>query len=332
MLRFFDSFAQYAPKGTSFATINNIFSTGYILETSGGSIVFNDGFETDGVAVYLGRTPSGTARMERRFESTDDVVIIGYEFKSTIREAVTFRIPDVLDLEWPDKMGINGVYGGAIPILNTPYYVELKLTKSTKEVVMKLNGYDYLTTSLPSEVEIPDILRCIWGWDATGATAQMAVSNLYFADGAAGKYTDFIGPVAIKTDRPTASYDDPPTWTPVPPEKTNVQIMNNLPPLASEYTQSDQVNSRDYYTSSNPVTGEVLAVAVSSLVGKTDIDDQRVTLGIEHDDTNREGEEIPVAVQPGYIQTVFEQDALEQDWTAQTAQDVAFGITIQPRA
>lgn len=329
-LQFVESFSNYGIVGSSFSAANANFNTGWTVVGTGAA-TFAPGFQEDSTAVNLSRAASAMTNLERRFESTDDTVIVGYEFRSTARNAVTFSIQDVLELTWPDRMGIDGQFGTAIPILNTPYYVEIKIVKSTRAVTMKLNGYDYLTVTLDSGITIPDLLVCKFGWHATGQSATFTVGNVYFMDGSAGKYTDFIGPQAMVIARPTESVD-PVTWEPIPGSKTNVQIMNNLPPNINEYTQSDTIGTSDIYTSDVVVTGTVTAVSVTALIGKTDIDEQRVALLVSDGTATAEGDEFEVSVQPQYMQTVFEQDYDDTDWTDVTASATQFGVTIKPRA
>lgn len=327
-IKFAESFGHYGAVGATFSSINNVFDTGWVLQTSGStSITFGAGFSTGGMAVYMSRATNGSSRIERQFTTEEDTFIVGFQFKATARGEI-FRIPGVLAIEWPDRMGIDGTYGTATPILNTGYYVELKITKSTGAVDFHLNGYPYLTTTVAGG--IPDTVTLSFGYGTSGPSANVAVSNVVLVDSSAGRYTDFIGPQIATSDKPTASVS-PVTWDPVPSNLTNVQIMNNLPPNVNQYTQSDVIGSKDFYTSSTAVAGTVTAVMVTALIGKTDIDDQTIKVGISDGGTSSESPDIPVLVQPTYVQHVFEDDVAGGEWTQVTAQAVQFGVTIQPR-
>lgn len=323
-LLFVDGFGKYGQNGFQFSGVQTTFNTGYEL-AGGGSIVFTDGFDVGNKALMI----SGSAqlpRIRKRITTTADTVIIGFEMRSTVRFSF-FSIENVVTIDWPGAMEIDGNVGTAIPILNTGYYVELKLTKSTQAYTMRLNGYPYINGTLTNT--IPDELVLQWGFSSV-ASGNFTFSNIVVLDNSGTKYTDFIGPQTIREDRPTASVQ-PVSWTPVPPSLTNVQIMQNIPPLASQYTRSDLANSSDYYTSSVPVTGDVTAVAVSAIVGKTDIDSHEVKIGIGPLSGRKEGVARVVQVQPAYLLDIFETDASNNDWTAASATNTEFGITLQPR-
>ncbi len=326
---FQDGFGKYGPNGSSFSSVQSVFDTGYVL-SGGGSINFVSGFSAGTSAVQMSRSTSAAPRLSRQITTTEDVVIIGFELSATARFDGFFTIEGVTKIDWPAAMAIEGNSGSAIPILNTGYYVELKITKSTKAYVMKLNGYPYIDGTLATSSAIPNTLNLQWGFPSTGSGAAFKVSNIVIVDSSVGKYTDFIGPQTIKDDRPTASVT-PIEWDPIPSNKTNVQIMQNNPPLPSEYTKSDVVGESDYYTSSAAVSGNVTAVAVTAIIGKTDIDSQKVKVGIGSSGSRKESEEIEVEVQPKYISHVFETDEADADWNAGSATSVAFGVTIQPR-
>lgn len=327
-LLFTEGFGKYGPEGQSFSSVQNVFNTGYVL-SGGGSAILVQGFSNDTMALQLSRTSSAAPRLSRSVTSTSDVVIVGFEMSANTRFNGFFSIQDVVSIDWPSFMSIEGNNGTAIPILNTSYYVEIKITKSTKAYEMKLNGYSYLSGILTAP-SVPDTMVLQWGFPTTGASAAFRFSNITFVDGTPGTYTDFIGPQSIREDRPSTSVT-PITWDPVPSNKTNVQIMNNNPPLVSEYTNSDVVGESDYYTSSTPVSGTVTAVAITTLIGKTDIDSQSVKIGIGAAGSRKEGPVVDVEVQPRYVQQVFETDAADASWTAGSASTVPFGVTIQPR-
>lgn len=328
MLRFVDNFFAYGNVGTSLTQANSTFNTQWIVHGSIPSVI-SAGFTDDAKAVTLSRNNSGTSRLERRIETTENVVVIGFAFRATARNATIFSIDGVVDLEWPAGFKINDEVSPTTILINRLYYVEIKLNKTTKEVVLKVNGYDYLTTTITAD--IPDTLQCFWGYTANGPAAEMSFSNIYWLDSSAGKYTDFIGPQTMSNRVPTAAVDN--TWTAEPTGKTNVAIMQNMPPNVNEFTESDVVGSRDFYTSDQPIDNQspVTAVAVTALIAKTDIDDQFIALSIGDGTTVKEGGQLEVPIQPTFLQTVFETDVSDGDWEPTAVVDTEFGPIIKPR-
>lgn len=333
-LQFVENFYPYGATGSSLANANANFNTQWITHGSAAAVI-TTGFQAKAKALTLPRSGSTYAQVERRFTSTDDTVIVGYAFRATQRGAVTFSVrkddvTPIVDLEWPNQFKIGSVTGTATILLNKVYYVELKIVKSTQTATLKVNGYDYLTTTFTETV--PDTIQCFWGFPAAGTpAADFVFSNIYFADGAAGRFTDFVGPQKIISRAVTTSID--PGWAPEPSAKTRVQIMNNIPANSAEYTEADTVGVADMYTSSDDVddTAIVNGVAVTSLLTKTDIDDQYVALQIKNGVDTKLGTDISVPIQPAYFQQMFETDAASTNWTPAVVEATAFGPVIRPR-
>lgn len=331
-LKFMENFVQYATVGTALSSANTNFNTQWITHGSG-SIIISTGFDPGSNALTLSRTSTSYGRVERRFETTDDTVIVGWAFRATDRATnfsmATASKPDLLSLEWPKAFSIGSDAGTATILLNKKYFVEVKLVKSTGAVTVNVNGYPYLTTTVDAVTE--DLVQFYWGWSEVGPSADYVMSHVYFADGSAGKFTDFVGPHIVQSRHATTEVD--PGWTPEPGSMSRVDIVSAIPPVAGRYTESDTVGTKDFYTSDNEVdTGAVInAVAVTSLLAKTDIDDQYVALAVSDGDADSLGDDIEIPLQPAYFQSVFEQDPGAADWTPATVEAAAFGPVIRPR-
>ncbi len=332
MLKFIESFYQYAPAGTPLSAANSNFNTQWITHGSG-AILITEGFEPDSKTLTLSRATTSFGNVERRFETEEDTMIVGWAFQATAR-ATTFRMStasqtDFLRMEWPREFQIGSDIGTATILLNKKYFVEVKLTKSTGDVVVHVNGYPYLTTNVGAVTE--DLVQCFWGWEEVGSPATYVMSHIYFADSSAGKFTDFLGPHKVRSRMVTEALE--PGWSPEPPEMNRVDIMSAVPPVNGRYTESDTVGTKDFYKSNTPVDlDEVInGVAVTTLLAKTDIDDQYVALAVSDETTDKLGDDIEVPLQPSYFQTVFETDVEDQDWEPATVEATAFGPVVRPR-
>ena len=333
-LHLIENFFPYGTVGSTLSSANANFNTQWITHGSSAALI-TDGFHADAKSLTLPRTGSTFAQVERRYTTTDDTVIIGYAFRATQRGATTFSVraddvTPIIDLEWPNQFKIGADTGSATILLNKVYFVELKLAKTAKTYELKVNGYPYLSGTFTETV--PDTIQCFWGFpEAATPAADFVFSYVYFMDGSAGKHTDFLGPQKVRQRLSTTAVD--PGWSPEPSSKSRVDIMNNIPALPAEYTEADTVGDKDMYLSSAPVDSEeiVNGVAVTSLLTKTDIDDQYVALQIQNGVDEKLGTDISVPIQPAYFQSVFETDAANADWTPATVVATAYGTVIRPR-
>lgn len=330
--KFMENFYQYAAAGTALSAANTNFNTQWITHGTG-PINITEGFDQYAKALTMSRTATANAQVERRFETTENTIIVGWAFRSTARSATTFSMAvggnTFLELEWPKEFKIGSETGGATILLNKKYFVEISLEKSTGAVDMMVNGYPYLTTNVGTVGEGP--IQCFWGWADPGAPADYVISNIYFVDSSAGEYQTFLGPQKVISRPLTVGL--PGGWTPEPEGMDRVQIMNNIPPVAGQYTESDTVGTKDFYTSSVEVDADatITAVSVTSLLAKTDIDDQYVALAIEADEVTKMGADIEVPLQPTYFQNIFETDASDAAWDKASVEAVAIGPIVRPR-
>lgn len=334
MLKFMENFYAYGQVGAQLATANTNFNTKWIVSGTVPALI-SEGLTNPSVsrAITLGRTTSGFSRIERRFETTDNKVWVGFAFRATQRNAVTFTISSaqgkVLDLEWPNQFKIGDATGTFTGFINRTYFMALSLDKTTKEVVLRVNGYPCLTTTITAD--IPDLLQFIWGYDANGANASVIVGDIYLGDSSAGKYQDMPSPHYVHALTINQGAAD--GWAPNPASRTRVEIMNNVPPKLSEYTEADTVGAKDLYlaTAALDPALTINAFAVTSLLGKTDIDDQKATLLISNGTTEKRGADFDIQIQPTFEQQVFETDVAGADWTPATVPATQFGPEIRPR-
>lgn len=335
--KFMDNFYQYGEVGSSLADANSNFNTGWIVHGGVVPVVINTGFTANAKSLLLDRTVGGTARVERRFTTESDTHIVGFAFRATQRAPNTFVIQSnderIVELKWPKEFEINGVLGNATILLNRLWFVEIKLTKSTKAIELRVNGRDYgLTTT--SAFDIGDTIQCFWGYEDAGPAASMSISDVYYIDGtttATDTQVDYLGPQSVKARPITAEGSS--NWAVEPEDGDRVTIMNNIPANASEYTESDQVGTKDLYLSSELVGEDdvINAVAVTSLLTKTDIDDQYVAMVVQDGTDVHTGEDQAVLPQPTYMQQVFTKNAALGTWDKATVEATEFGVEIRPR-
>lgn len=320
-----EDFSRYAPIGGSLANAQSVFDIGWILHTTGnGAITVSEGFEIGTKAVTMTRATNSSSYIEYRVSTTEpeELIIIGYEFRTNAR-ATVFRIKDVVELEWDvstARLKIGSNVGPVHLLLNTAYYIEFRLNKTTKEVTIRVNGLDYMSVTLDSSVTIPATLQAQWGWFSGGPNASMALSNVYIGrTNVASEWLGVIGllPMTVATSLDTWM------WDPTPASKTNVEIMQNIPPRINEYTSSNVAGEADLYKSDTVVSGTVLGVTVSAFVGKTDVDDQTINLVLN----DMVSDNINVPIQPTVVQHTFLKNGTD-DWTSAAAQDATFGVMI----
>lgn len=315
-LKFVDNFYVYGNVGTALAAANTNFNTQWITHGSGAATI-SQGLSTPlGKTLTLNRTTSAYSQVERRFESTADTVIFAFALRATSRGFSPLILKDgattIAALEWPGGFKVGTEVGAKTIFLNKTYFVEVGLTKSTKEVVVRVNGRPYLTTTVTAD--ITDAIQAYIGYDATGAASTFTFGDFYFLDSSPGTYTTFIGTKRLSTQMAETAVGN--NWTPDPASRTNVQIMNNIPPRPGEFTESDIVGTKDFYTFNNPVAddAQVDAVALVCLLGKQDIDDQYAALAISDGTTEKLGADINVPIQTTYQTQVFE-EAPTGAWT-----------------
>ena len=328
-LRFIDGFDNYQSIGGTLvgADFPNI---GYSVNaTNGNYVTIAQGTSALSKCVALARNNSGTATLSRQFDTTGaNKVVVGYAMNANARDTI-LSVTNTFTVEWLQTgyPRINGVVGTVIPILNTWYYYEFVINKSAQTVDVWLNGF--LQFTAPITGTVPDVLEFAWGWPTMGTNATMKIDDLYVVDDAdpSSKYLDRIGPMEVITRFPTAN--GAVAWLPTPSTKQNWQIVSQVPANTLEYVQSNIVGTVDTYVSSATVTGDVIAVAVSTLAAKADVDNHAITVLVEQSGVQKESSNIPLNLQFTFSQGVFEKDVNNIDWTADSVNSTRFGMKVK---
>lgn len=328
-LRFIDGFDNYQSIGGSLTGVDfpNI---GYAITATTPTLAsVAQGTSALSRCFVFGRSPSGKATMSKQITTTGaNKVVIGFAMNANARDTI-MSITDLFTVQWlpTGYPKINDVTGTVIPILNNWYYYEFVIDKGAQTVTMWLNGYEQFTA--PFTNAMPNTVEIVWGWTANGSNATMKIDDLYIVDDAdaTSKYKDRIGPMEVVTRFPTANGTV--QWAPTPSTKQNWQIVSQVPANTSEFVQSNTVGAIDTYVSSATVTGQVIAVAVSTLAAKADVDDHSVALIVEQGGVQKESAGVALNLQFTFSQGVFEKDANGVDWTPETVNNTRFGIKVK---
>lgn len=330
-LRFIDGFDNYQSVGgvLTGADIPNI---GYTFDVpAAGYAVVAQGTSALSKCVALLRTTGGAATMAKQFNTTGaNKVVIGFAMNANARDTI-MEVTNVFTTEWLSTgyPKINSVTGTVIPILNTWYYYEFVINKTAQTVDLWLNGFKQFTAPITNPV--PDVLEFVWGWTsgAGASNATVKIDDMYFVDDIdpTSKYRDRIGPMEVVTRFPTGNGTN--AWAPTPSTKQNWQIVSQVPANTLEFVQSNTIGAVDTYVSNTAVTGEVIAVAVSTLAAKADVDNHSITVLMEQSGVQKESGNIPLNLQYTFSQGVFEKDVNGVDWTAETVNASRFGMKVK---
>ena len=328
-LRFLDGFDNYQAVGGSLtgADFPNI---GYsITSTAPNLVLVSQGTSTASKALSINRSPSGYGSVSKQINVTGATkIVVGFAMQANARESIV-SFTNLFDVEWLSSgyPKIGSQTGPIIPILNTWYYYEFVINPSTHEVTMWLNGYEQFTSTFTNNV--PNTIEIVWGWKVAAPAASLKLDDLYIVDDvdATSKYKDRMGPMEIVTRFPTSNGSV--GWSPVPSTKSNWQIVSQVPANTVEFVQSNVVGTADLYASSTAVTGNVLAVAVSTLAAKADVDNHAISVIVEQSGVTKESQNIDLNLQYTYSQGVFEKDANGVDWTAESASAARFGMKVK---
>lgn len=328
-LRFIDGFDNYQSIGGPLtgADFPNI---GYVIDVPASSYAtVAQGTSSLSKCIALLRTTGGKSTMAKQFNTVGaNKVAIGFAMNTNARDRI-LSVTNVFNVEWLQTgyPKINSVTGTVIPILNTWYYYEFVIDKAAQTVDMWLNGYKQFTAPITNAV--PDTLEFVWGWTAAASTATMKIDDLYFVDDIdpTSKYRDRIGPMEVVTRFPTGNGTN--AWAPNPSTKQNWQIVSQIPANTLEYVQSNTIGAVDTYVSNTAVTGDVIAVAVSTLAAKADVDNHAITVLLEQNGVQKESSNIPLNLQFTFQQGVFEKDVNGVDWTPDTVNTSRFGMKVK---
>lgn len=303
----------------------------YITQTtsSGSQVTVGEGTNTSSRSFAIARATNGISRVSKQITSTGTNIVIGFAMKATARQTIV-KLTDLFEVLWPatGKPVIGESAGPTIPILNTWYYWELVIDKTAKTVDVWLNGYQQFQGTFTADV--PETIEVSWGWNDPGAAAVIYVDDIYILDDIvvdANSKVTRLGPIEIATRLPTASTQT--QWKPTPSTKESWKILSQIPALQNEFVESNVVGAEDLYSSSTAVTKDVIAVAVTALTAKTDIDDHAIALVLSDGTTTKEGAPIDLSTQYSYVQSVFESDPTGASWTPATASAANFGIKVK---
>ena len=302
-----------------------------ISQTSSGDsqVTIGPGTSTSSRAFAIGRSLAGSSRVSKQIAIGGTKFVIGFAMNATGRQSI-LKLTNLFEVLWPSNglPVINGVAGPTIPILNTWYYWEFVVDKVAKTVDVWLNGYQQFQSTFTADV--PSVVEMSWGWNAAGDVAAVFIDDIYVLDDTStgsNSKTARLGPIQIATRLPTSTTHS--EWAPTPSSKESWKIVSQIPALQNEYVESNVIGAYDLYASSTTVTAEVIAVAVSALTAKTDIDQHAISLVMSNGNTVVEGAPIDLSTQYTYVQSVFEGDVNGTPWTPATASAVNFGIKVK---
>jgi len=302
-----------------------------ITQTAAGSslVTVGAGTTTSSRAFSIGRSLTGFARVAKQVPVTGTNFVIGFAMNAQGRQSI-MQLANVFEVTWPSNglPVINGVVGPTIPILNTWYYWEFEVDSVAKTVNVYLNGYPQFSSTFTNDV--PSVIDVSWGWTAVGDNAAVNIDDIYILDNTSAgpnSKTARLGPIQVATRLPTSTTHS--EWAPTPSSKESWKIVSQIPALQNEYVESNVIGAYDLYASSTTVTAEVIAVAVSALTAKTDIDQHAISMVLSNGNTMTEGAPINLSTQYTYLQTIFEGDVNGAAWTPATASAVNFGMKVK---
>ena len=302
-----------------------------IFQSQAGSVLatVGAGTTTSSRSLAIGRSVNGYARITKQVATSGTKVVVGFAMNSQGRQSI-MQIADLFEVTWPSNglPVINGTAGPTIPILNTWYYWEFVIDGAAKTVDVWLNGFQQFSSTFTNNM--PSTLSISWGWTAPGDAATLFIDDIYILDDVSNgpnSKTARLGPIQVATRLPTSTTHQ--EWAPTPTSKDNWKIVSQVPALTNEFVESNTIGAYDLYASSTTVTNEVIAVAVSALTAKTDIDQHSISMILSNGNTIAEGAPIDLSTQYSYLQTIFEGDVNGAAWTPATASAVNFGMKVK---
>lgn len=297
---------------------------GFTVTANGSGLVkVSDGAKSGSKAIQLARSDKAHSTLSKQITTTDDVINIGFAFNATGRDML-FKITDLVTVSWANgKPTIGQNEAKNTPILNTWYFAEFTIDKVNKNIGFKLNGYDQFNGSkVPILDDIPDTIELVWGFPTNGPAAVFRLDDLYVSTG------DALGTMAISTRLPTANGTV--EWSPVPGEKQNYEILSRIPADTSEYVESSTAGSRDTYLNDKEVVGsKILAVGVSVLASKTDVDDQEISLVLKNDAGELVSQGQSLTLDYNYVQAYFETGIDGEEWKPEDIASTEFGFEMK---
>lgn len=330
MLKFMDGFDQFLDlplTGADYTLAGLMNLSGYTLT---GEVALAEGRVAVTRALQLGDGASKAGTLKRTFTSQDQKVVIGFAYRAEKSRDNVVAITSLGTLGWnkdTGKVSFAGAQGTATILLDLWYYYEIVVDKANQRVELWINNTKDIETTLPGTAQYLTNFECLW---SSAANDKKYVDDLYFLDGSAGHYVDRVGPLAIQARLPTEDIDK--EWS---PSTGNIHwdLVNNQPPKADEYVQSNVSGAMDTYRSNQPVSAEgaIVAVGITVMNRKSDIDARQLGMVVGgKGQTQKEVIDNDLLTTPKYSYAVFETAPDGATWTAASVTNTPFGVVVRP--
>lgn len=318
-LLFMDGFEQFKnlPSGTTEA---ELLSAGYTTSQT----FPTEGRSAESVCLALGGLSTGGS-VRRVFTSGANKVVIQFAYMADTARNDILSIANAFNLEWPDKLQINGNKGTITPIIGLWYYYELVIDKSAQTITVFINNIQDLAVSMPSEMAF------LTTWDVTWsapANSVKRIDDLLFIDSSGSGLLDRVGPQNIVARLPTS--DVVKEWSPSTGDD-HYELVNNLPPVEGEYIQSATSGATDLFLSTIVMPeADITAVGVVIRVRKSDIDDRQVGILMGQGETEKEILVATLATTPEYKYAIYQTGPGDAAWTDTSVLNTPFGVRVRP--
>lgn len=319
-LRFMDGFEQFEG---AVNLIDVLSSAGY---AASGAVSLSEGRTPNSKAVAIGNSAAG-ASLSLSLTSSQQYVSIGFAYNAAAQRSALVSIENVMTLGWDTGTGvivINGNPGEATIVLGVWYYYEIVIDKSLGEIRVYINNELDLTVALPSSANLLSTYKTTW---STSGDFKR-IDDITMVDSSVGEYTTRIGPVEITTRVPTN--DVLTEWVPAA-GLDHFEMVNNIPPVSTDYIQSNVSDAWDTFLASGPVSDpdNILAVGIVARAKKSDIDGRKLGLVIGDKTTSKE-DVVDLSTSNAYKYAIFETDPSGVNWTDETTSSTPFGVAVRP--
>ncbi|QEG09418.1 hypothetical protein CPT_Saba_045 [Proteus phage Saba] len=327
MLQFMDGFDQLKdmPADTLVSMLNN---SGYNVTPP---VRITEGRDSEQRGLFIGddnEKAASPGALKRVFTSETKRVVIGFAYcANKVRDDIV-RIPGIGPLGWnrdTGKVSFAGVQGNAILLLGLWYYFEIVINKETNSFQVFINNGADIAGVLPESARFLTDYAC----EFPGGFGGKKIDDIVFIDAQAGKFTDRIGPIEIKTRMPTS--DVVAEWSPSKGDNHS-ELVSNRPPVADEYIQSNASGAMDTFLAEEPVDGDgkVLAVSVTVINRKSDIDNRHLGLVVGEKGKQSEKVDEKLTLTNKISYAVFEQTPSGASWDRDNIPVTPFGVVIRP--
>lgn len=306
--------------------------TGYSLFSNGGTnpIRVAPGVAAESLAFQFARGGSYYSNMQLNFDSTADVVVVGFAFQGNTRAGI-FALNGALTIGW-DASGpltLNSTVGPNVIVLARWYYLELVINKTAGTATLFVNDVEYLSIALPGALGTATSWSATFGWQSAGADGTARYDDLIVLDSAdnGDGVTARLGPVEHRpiTAQTTAQvdFDNPTLLTPV-------EIANNVPPQESVYLESATSGDRALFNRADFADDRaVLALTITGVLSKTDIDERQLGLVVV-DGAGEQETVFDLGLTFSYRQAVLTADSQGAPWTPASINASNWGAVVRP--